>query len=152
MKIDPYKHEERYKKWRKKAEKSISDVNKTDSDLILRYLDDMENGINISSASVKGSRSYIRLNTLREKMIFLTKKLGSDDLTKIKEEDLLKFFTQMRNGDIRREDGEIYRSVSDFVKIFKAFWHWHQKVNRKNGDEITYPMFAKMLDLFNRIK
>jgi len=27
-------------------------------------------------------------------------------------------------------------TVQDYVKIFKAFWHWHQKVNRKNKIEI----------------
>lgn len=48
MKIDPYKHEERYLKWRKSSEKGISEVNKTNSDLILRYLDNMENEINNS--------------------------------------------------------------------------------------------------------
>ncbi len=140
MKRDPYKHKERYQNWKEKVKNGIPDLNKTNSNLILRYINDMENGINISIKNVKGARSYPRLNTLREKMIFLTKKFNEkfefEDLTKIKEEDLLRFFTQMRNGGIRREDGEIYRSVSDFVKIFKAFWHWHQKVNRKNGDEI----------------
>ena len=140
MKIDPYKHKERYLKWRKNAEKGIPAINKTDSDLILRYLDDMENGINISTASVKGSRSYIRLNTLKEKMIFFSKKLreiyGLGDITQISEEDLLKFFSDMRKGNIKRRDGGIYISAAYFVKVFKAFWHWHQKVNRKNGDEI----------------
>ena len=29
-----------------------------------------------------------------------------------------------------------YRATRDFVKIFKAFWHWHQKVARKAGENI----------------
>lgn len=141
MKIDPYKHKERYLKWRKNVEKGIPDLNKTTSDLIIRYVDDMENGINISSASVKGSRSYIRLNTLKEKMIFFSRKFKEiynlDDITKISEEQLLKFFSDMRKGIVKRKDGKTYESTAYFVKVFKAFWHWHQKVNRKNGDEIS---------------
>lgn len=108
--------------------------------MILRYIDDMENGINISVKNVKGSRSYIRLNTLREKIVFFAKKFKEvykiEEITKVNEEQLCQFFSDMRKGLIKRQDGQEYKSVSDFVKIFKAFWHWHQKVNRKNGDEI----------------
>jgi len=42
----------------------------------------------------------------------------------------------MRNGIIVREDKKPYRDVQNFVKMFKAFWHWWQKVNRKKGIEI----------------
>ncbi len=37
---------------------------------------------------------------------------------------------------IKRIDGKCYQSVVDFVKPFKSFWHWHIKVNKKNGIEI----------------
>jgi hypothetical protein len=140
MKIDPYKHEEKYHKWKEKVKEGIPRLSKANSDLVLRYINDMEHGINISSKNVKGSRSYIRLNTLREKMIFFCKKFEEiyslNDITQISEESLLKFFSGMSKGVIRRNDGGIYASTPYFVKIFKAFWHWHQKVNRKNGNEI----------------
>ena len=42
----------------------------------------------------------------------------------------------MRNGVIKRQDGRKYRATRDFVKIFKAFWHWYQKVARKAGKEV----------------
>ena len=35
------------------------------SDIILKYLNDMEKGINISKGSTKGARSYSRLNSLK---------------------------------------------------------------------------------------
>jgi len=44
MKRDPYKHKERYLKWRKNVGKSIPEVTETNSQLILTYLNDMENG------------------------------------------------------------------------------------------------------------
>ena len=75
MKIDPYKHEEKYLIWKEKVKDGIPELSKANSHVVLRYINDMENGINISSKNVKGSRSYIRLNTLREKMIFSCKSL-----------------------------------------------------------------------------
>ncbi|MBU2576230.1 MAG: tyrosine-type recombinase/integrase [Nanoarchaeota archaeon] len=141
MKIDPYKHKERFLKWKEKVgENGISGISKTNSDLILRYIHDMEHGLNISFKSTKGCRSYTRLNTLKEKMIFFAKKFREiydlDDITAISEENLVLFFSRMRKGEITRRDGKNYLSTNYFVRIFKAFWHWHQKVNKKNGDEI----------------
>lgn len=88
---------------------------------------------------MKGPRSYIRLNNLRQRMIFLAKYIEQHcgvDLLDISEEQIMKFFNAMRNGTIKRIDGKCYQSVVDFVKPFKAFWHWHIKVNKKQGFEI----------------
>jgi len=142
MKIDPYNHEKRYKTWKEKVlVGGIPEISKVNSDILLQYLSDMENGLNISTISPKGARSYIRLNTIREKMCFFIKKLqelyGIEDITKINEDQLVLFFSKMRKGDILRKDGTRYISVDYFVKVFKAFWHWWQKVNRKKGIEIN---------------
>lgn len=136
MKIDPYKHKEKFLTWKEKVKNGIPDISKQNSDIVLQYISDMENGLNVSAKSVKGARSYIRLNNLKQRMIFLAKqfehycKVG---LTEINEERLFKLFNAMRNGTIKRKDGEIYQSVVDYVKPFKAFWHWHMKVNKKKG-------------------
>ena len=75
MKIDPYNHEKRYKEWKEAVLKTgIPNISKQDSKLILQYINDMEHGINVSSKSPKGCRSYIRLNTLRGKMRFFSMK------------------------------------------------------------------------------
>jgi integrase len=55
----------------------------------------------------------------------------------VTEEQIIKFFNAMRNGTIKRLDGNCYQSIVDFVKPFKAFWHWHMKVNKKRGIEIA---------------
>lgn len=140
MKIDIFKHKERYLKWKKKYEDSdIDAISKENSVIIKKYIFDMEKGINISVTSAKGSRSYTRLNNLKQRLIFLAKEFEKrlhTNLEYLKEEDAFKFFNGMRNGEIKRKDGKEYQSVADFVKIFKAFWHWHMKVNRKNGHEI----------------
>lgn len=121
MKIDPYNHEERYKKWHALISKTgIPDISKENSDLVIQYLDDMEHGLNVSIASVKGGRSYIRLNTLREKMRFFSMKFESlynCKLIDITEPQLLLFFSKMRKGEIARKDGKRYTSTSYFVKV-----------------------------------
>jgi len=58
MKLDPYKHKEKYLKWKEKSKSTISGISKDNSSLIIKYLEDMELGINTSLGSKKGSRSH----------------------------------------------------------------------------------------------
>ncbi len=140
MKIDPYNHKEKYLRWKESVKDGIPELSKANSDMILQYIFDMENGLNVSSKSAKGPRSYIRLNNLRQRMIFIAKNIEKNlhiDIAAMTEEHLVGFFNAMRNGTIRRKDGEAYQSVVDYVKPFKAFWHWHMKINKKRGMEIS---------------
>jgi integrase len=140
MKIDPYKHKERYFKWKEKIKEGIPGISEANSNIIKKYLGDMEIGINIASVSQKGPRGYNRLNNLRDKMIFFSRKFKelyhTEDLTKVTEEHVFDFFSGMENGKIKKEDGGNYNGIDTFVRIFKAFWHWHQKVSRKSNNEI----------------
>jgi hypothetical protein len=149
MKIDPYKHEERYKKWLEKVKaKGIEGISKENSEIVLQYVTDMEHGLNVSSKNFRGGRSFIRLNTIKEKMIYFSKKFkeiyGLERVIDMSEDQLVLFFSKMQKGDITRQDGKRYLSTNYFVKVFKAFWHWHQTVNRKN--EITLPDITIDLD------
>lgn len=139
--VDPYKIKEKYLNWKRKTDLGISEISKFNSDLIKQYLYDMENGMNVSSATKKGSRSYVRLNVLRQRMVYmvkeLEKRLNLTRLTDITESQLFGFFGDMRKGVITRQDGMIYKSIKDFVKDFKAFWHWYQKISKKAGMEIV---------------
>ena len=140
MKIDPYKHKEKYISWREKVKEGIPETSRENSDLILQYLNDMEKGINIATSSVKGSRSYIRLNTIRDKLLFFSKKFKEiyniDKIFEINEDKAVSFFSDMKNGNIKKSDGKTYMSVDTYAKVFKSFWHWYQKVNKKKGIEI----------------
>jgi len=139
MKVDPYKHKESWIRWKDKVREldGIPDQTRQNSEIILKYLYDMEFGINTSLGSQKGARSFTRLNNLRQRMTFLAKKFeevyGVEDITKLTEQQVCSFFVDMRNGTIKRQDGGRYRATRDFVKIFKAFWHWWQKIARKAG-------------------
>lgn len=140
MKIDPYKNKERYTAWRKGLENGISGVSKENSDIILRYLDDMEMGLNVASKNVKGGRGHSRLNNLKYRMQFFATKFSElyniNRITDISESQLIGFLSKMKSGEIRKEDGQTYKSIETFAKVFKAFWHWHQKTSRKVGIEI----------------
>jgi len=150
VKIDPYNSKEIYERWKEKNKLGIEGVNEFNSNLILSYLNDMEIGQNIGNGSRKGSRSPIRLMTLKNRVIFLVRKFQEiyriDKITDVKEENLYSFFSDMRSGKLTKEDGGVYKSVSDYVKVFKAFWHWHQKVSRKSKitiEDITIDLDSK---------
>ncbi|MDP3026750.1 MAG: tyrosine-type recombinase/integrase, partial [Nanoarchaeota archaeon] len=141
MKIDPWNHKERYLEWKDIVREGIPDISKENCDIILNYLNDMEMGLNIFSGSVKGPRNFPRLCTLKAKMVFFAKKFkevyGLDKITDITEEQIIRFFSEMRNGTIKKVNGGIYTSFETQGKAFKAFWHWHQKINKKQGIEIS---------------
>jgi len=140
MKKDPYKHEQRYFEWKESVKEGIQNLSRANSELITTYVTDMEKGINVSASSVKGSRSYARLNTLRGRLMFFANKFKElydiDDITKIKEDQLVEFFSDMQKGKIKKTNGKIFMSISTYTKIYKSFWHWWMKVNRKKGINI----------------
>ncbi len=141
MKIDPHGHKERYLGWKERTKNGIPEISKENSDIILKFIYQMELGLNVSIKSKKGARSYIRLNTLRDKMMFFTRniklKFGLDDITKISEEQIHNLFMDMRNGNIKRQDGKNYESAAYYVKAFKTFWHWYTQIKRKENIEIA---------------
>lgn len=139
-KIDPYNTKEKYLKWKTKAlENGISGLTSANSQIIMQYLQDMEQGINVSTLNKKGARSHLRLRSLSIRIIFIAKTIQekfSLNLIGVEESNLFSMFADMRTGVIKRKDGGTYKNAGDYVKDFKAFWHWHQKVNRKKGIEI----------------
>ena len=75
MKIDHYKHEIQYFNWKAKAKESINGLSKINSQLIVQYILDMENGLNVSSTNKKGSRSncFIFINYFNRISLFVKK-------------------------------------------------------------------------------
>ncbi len=140
MKRDEATYKERYLQWKNKCGKRIPGISEKNSEIILNYINDMEYGLNVGKSSKKGGRSYNRLYNLQQRLIFTIKKLEEiynvQDLYRVEERQLHEFFTGLRTGEIKRVDGGVYQDPANFVKIVKAFWHWHQKVNRKRGVEI----------------
>ena len=140
MKVDPYNHQESYLEWRENVENGVLGISPENGKILLKFLHDMEIGINVGHGSKKGSRSFIRLKTLRDKLIFIMKKTEEiyeiRQIIDISEEKIHSIFSAMNIGKIKKKDGGTYKGVCNYVKIFKTFWHWHQKINKKNGIEI----------------
>ncbi len=141
IKKDIFGHKERYEKWKEEVkEGGIQNLTKKNSNIIIQYIFDMEVGINISNKNKKGARSYPRLNNLKQRITqisIMLEKRGVKDITQITEKQLIQFFSDMRNGTIKTKNGEIYRSVGDYAKVFTSFWHWWMKINRKEGKSIV---------------
>ncbi len=139
-KIDPYNHKEKYFKWKKENQGAIPGITELNSNLLKQYLTDMETGLNVSSSSKKGGRSHIRLNALRYRILKLIREFETRfdlaSMVDITETQIHSFFMGMRNGTIKRKDGKDFIAVKNYVKDFKAFWHWWIKVNRKKKIEI----------------
>ncbi len=128
---DPYDHKRRYK-----TAKDLENINKPDREIILAHLHDMELGRNVNIKVKKGSRSFIRLNTIRSRLKKLSDLINEHchkKLTNVTEDDLLRLFKDMRDGKIKKFNGKPYTSVADYVKSFKSYWHWHMKVQKKEG-------------------
>ena len=108
----------------------------------------MELGLNVARASKRGPRGFARLNTLRMRIPTLARKFserfGTSSLTDVTEEQVLTLFSEIRQGIIRKANGEPYQSVADFVKDFRGFWHWYMESRRKEG--VTVPDIAIYLD------
>jgi len=147
--LDIHGHENRYEKWKREyAGIGIPGISKANANLIYRYVIDMETGQNVARESKKGGRGYMRLNTLRARMVFIARALeakGVLDITKTSQQQIHALFDAMEKGRLKKQDGTIYESVVDYIKVFKAFWHWLQRITRKAGkqlDDITVDLAA----------
>ena len=144
-------YKERWDKWKAECySKGVPNISKENSDLLIQYLKDMEIGFNISSMSQKGPRSPRRLVDIKDRMIILFKKFEQlyniTDITVLAEAQIFGLFYGMQKGDLKTKTGANYMSIDTFSKTFKAFWHWHMKVNRKKGasiEDITQDLDAK---------
>jgi len=132
--IDPYKHKERFHK----TGLVIEGVSERNAALLKVYLTDMSNGLNVGGT--KGYRSFHRLNTLKYKMKSIAKwfeQYKSKNLDELTFSDVHDVFKKLYEGIITKKTGGAYVDVENYAKDFRAFWHWHQKVMRKQGKEIS---------------
>jgi hypothetical protein len=136
-KRDPYKHKERWLEWKQEVQgRGIEGISKVNSDRILAYLNDMELGLNLGKGCPKEPRKPSRLNDLKGKMVFFSKifeqKFSITDLTQVTETQLHMLLKDMRDGVIKKRNGEKFQDTKTFARDFKAFWNWWMKINRKN--------------------
>jgi len=148
MKVDVYGHKQRYERWKEEVVKTGEEgLTKKNSDILIKYTFDMEVGANVSKSSQRGPRQPARLNNLRQRMAQIMRMLqerGINDITK-KDKDsmkklekiLTKMWSDMQNGNIKTKNGGAYKSVDTYQKVFKAFWNWFIKINKK--EDVVLP-------------
>lgn len=67
-------HKKRYLDWKQKCGNRIPGISEENSDIILKYVCDMEFGLNVSNKSKKGARGYAHLYALQQRMTLLTRR------------------------------------------------------------------------------
>lgn len=130
--VDPHNHKRRYKNWRAK---SLGHLFESDVELIQQYVTDMEEGINTAKVK-KGARSYSRLNALRSRIPLFAawvRKVYNKRMVEITSDELIRLANMLKKGEIKKGNGEAYQSYDDYLKDFKAFWHWYMKFMRKEN-------------------
>ena len=136
MKLDPHGHEQLYLKWKTNSEiKGVSEYNRH---LIVEYLTDMETGLNVTRC---GSLGFARLNTIRHRMSRITRLLETryekQRIIDISEREIVSFFKDLREGRILSSYGRPFDSWVDYVKAFKALWHWYQRIENSKGNSVS---------------
>ncbi|MBI4133651.1 site-specific integrase, partial [Candidatus Uhrbacteria bacterium] len=107
--------------------------------VILRYIDDLEYGLNTLPTAKKGPRSYVHINNTRfriTRLATLFEEHASKTLAELEERDVIALTHGMRCGTITRRNGKRYRSTGNYAKVFKGFWHWYMRTERKHGRRI----------------
>lgn len=152
-KFDPHNHQRAYMTWRAKGS-LMPGTSEENRQLILRFIEDMEVGANVNPKSKKGARSYGRLRNIKTKLLTLSilmqKDLNIQTLADLEGKDieLLKFLKKLRDGTLTapKNKGKPLQAVGTYLKTFKAFWHWHQRVQRRQGrgvEDITMDLDCK---------
>jgi len=135
LKIDPYNYQRKYENWKKEG--VIIGVSKPNSDILVQYLTDMENGFNVAR---KGAVSFARLNNLKQRMGFIVRQLEKlyrkKRVIDITDREIGMFFKMMRDGRILTRKGKQYTSVPDYANVFKAFWHWYQRIEAEKENTV----------------
>lgn len=154
MKLDVFGHQQRYERWKESVQKEGEvGLTRKNSNILMQYVFDMEIGANVSRISKKGGRSYPRLNNLRQRLAQIMRMLQErnvNDITKVSEKKITELFNDMMKGVIKTKKGQKYKSPQDYVKIFKSFWNWWIKINRKK--RIAIPNIAEDLDSNNGLQ
>lgn len=147
MKLDPHKNKQRFDAWKEEADKiGIKGITKTNSKIVIAYLSDMHSGVNVARGSKRGARSDIRLNTLRVRIVQLIKFLEKEkikDITKVNEKAVIKVFSDLSSGVIKKLNGQKYNSISDFVKDFRSFWGWLNLIKGGSLPDVTKYLDSK---------
>lgn len=138
--LDIKNYRDRYKSWKAKAIRGgYPEVSKSNMKWILKYLDDLELGMNLTTKYKPG---YLRVRevavTLQRLAVIIQDRFKKNILNLNKLEAHV-FFDDLENGKIRRLDGEKYEGLNNFLKNIKPFWGWYCRIKKNDGIIIESP-------------
>ena len=142
-KYDPHQHKLYYLRWKERGSK-FKGVSDRDASIIKVMLADMEIGANVNPSSKKGARGYGRLRNLKAKLqtlfSLMEANLGIECVTELEDRDmdLLRFFKSMRDLQLkcRRCPSKPLRAFGTYARVFKSFWHWYMRAQRRQNREV----------------
>jgi len=102
--------------------------------LLYEFLQDMELGLNVPKGST-GSRSPATLLRL-DRCLTTTFNMINEKVLTISQREIHDLFKKMKDGEIKKANGDNYKDVSEFVKNAKVFWGWLKRT-KKIPEDIT---------------
>lgn len=138
---DPNCAKAKFCKW----DRTVSGVGDENERVIVQYLDDMRVGRNVPPKAPKGKRSYNRLLNLKTRLKRICELLKSnEDFSLIApptsegrralERSAASLFEKMEEGTVRTVGGDRFLSTRDYMKDFKAFWHWYMTMMKRERE------------------
>ncbi|MBU0894671.1 MAG: site-specific integrase [Nanoarchaeota archaeon] len=155
--IDPLKKRQLYETWKKKTKNGIPGITQANSDLILKFVGEMELGINVSKLSKPGKRSPTRLHSLgyhlRRVAELVEQYHNKKCFADLQREDIHKLFDDMKEGRILSKKGTPYLSPDDYIRDFICFWNWFMKIEAlKREKDILKKGKTNRKEVFNIIE
>lgn len=132
----------RWENWKLNNLKKIEGLSPANSKILLDFLKDMEIGQNVSTFTKKGERSYTRLYSLKDRIVFFGKTFKNKPFDKITKNEIHEVISKMRKGEIVKSNGKPYKATGEYVKDFKSLWGWMRRTGRVEED-ITQDLARK---------
>lgn len=140
MKRDAYNFEGNWEAWKQNHYDGMKGIRKEDHKLLIEFLKDMELGLN-TPVGRKGKRGPgTLLNLAQHNLLFLEN--FDKPLVKLTKQDLHSLEDKIVKGKIERKRGGNFTQFGNYIKDFKVFWHWLQRVGKVKED-ITVDISAK---------
>ncbi len=132
IKVDIYNNKERWTNWKAENKNRIKYLSKENSDVLLEFLNDMENGENVTPR-YKGARNPTTLINLRDHISFFMKHFKKPILS-ITKKELHELDRKVREGVIKKNNGKPFSAFGNYIKTFKAFWSWVIRTKKATED------------------
>jgi integrase len=114
----------------------IEGLNDENSQIIIRYLFDMELGLNTKSKRKVSEGRLIQLYGTLKRLAELIEKNYHKSLISLSNIELHQLFNDLIEGNIKKLDGESFKRVANLQRDYIAFYNWYMRVSRREGKKV----------------